>query len=580
MGVTQYIGARYVPLFAEPAEWDSTRAYEPLTIVLHNGNSYTSKQAVPIGIDIDNDKFWVLSANYNAQVETYRKETAKAVDTADASLETAKDAVSKVEAETTRATDAEKVLTDNLAAEVTRATDAEKVLTDNLTAEVTRATDAEKVLTDNLTAEVTRATDAEASNTKLINDEKTRASNSENELKSLVNDFACYKSVLAYGVSTSNTDNADAFQNALNDTAEKGWVLYIPNGTYKMSHSVTIPWYCHIEGQSKVKTVLKFASDAGFQCANDINNYKTCVGTTIRNLTIEGSYSGYATDPTSQPWYSDRHNATTMVPYSGIGGFFTMCCIEHIRITKFAAGLTFAQFVPSSDYNDKYNNIYGDLRVIRDIDVNYCNSGIWVHQWDYMVSGFDVSHCYWLTPVTTNGGFWENGHSWATNKAWAIIGGTTMNNVEVEAQYCFAISNGKQFDSCMYITNTSSSETVINNVRIWNLLEEVTGTGYYHGIFRVADDNTNDVIINNCSIGANPSYTTPSNYPTYFVETNGSCRVVFNAVVSPTITTIRGGTGYCFSGSAGVLSNIVSKNAFSSNAITIAGFNNASYEHV
>ena len=168
MGVTQYIGARYVPLFAEPAEWDSTRAYEPLTIVLHNGNSYTSKQAVPIGIDIDNDKFWVLSANYNAQVETYRKETAKAVDTAEASLETAKDAVSKVETEVTRATDAEKVLTDNLAAEVTRATDAEKVLTDNLATEVTRATDAEKVNADaiaavksDLSTEVTRSEDAE-----------------------------------------------------------------------------------------------------------------------------------------------------------------------------------------------------------------------------------------------------------------------------------------------------------------------------------------------------------------------------------------------------------------------------------
>lgn len=54
MGVTQYIGARYVPLFADPTEWNNTRTYEPLTIVLHEGNSFTSKQFVPKGIDIDN----------------------------------------------------------------------------------------------------------------------------------------------------------------------------------------------------------------------------------------------------------------------------------------------------------------------------------------------------------------------------------------------------------------------------------------------------------------------------------------------------------------------------------------------
>ena len=76
MATTQYIGARYVPLFADPAEWDSTKQYEPLTIVLHEGNSYTSMQYVPAGIEITNEKFWALTGNYNAQVEQYRKEVA------------------------------------------------------------------------------------------------------------------------------------------------------------------------------------------------------------------------------------------------------------------------------------------------------------------------------------------------------------------------------------------------------------------------------------------------------------------------------------------------------------------------
>lgn len=76
--VRQYIGARYVPLFAAPAEWDNQRTYEPLTIVIHNGNSYTSRQYVPTGIDITNTDFWALTGNYNAQVEAYRKEAQNA----------------------------------------------------------------------------------------------------------------------------------------------------------------------------------------------------------------------------------------------------------------------------------------------------------------------------------------------------------------------------------------------------------------------------------------------------------------------------------------------------------------------
>lgn len=92
MPVTQYIGSRYVPIFADPIEWSNSNTYEPLTIVLHEGNSYTSKQAVPKGIDIDNETFWALTGNYNAQVELYRRETAAAKATADNAQSAADDA--------------------------------------------------------------------------------------------------------------------------------------------------------------------------------------------------------------------------------------------------------------------------------------------------------------------------------------------------------------------------------------------------------------------------------------------------------------------------------------------------------
>lgn len=74
MAVREYVGARYVPLFADPLQWSNTRTYEPLTIVVNQGNSYTSRQFVPTGIDISNEDFWALTGNYNAQVEQYRQE--------------------------------------------------------------------------------------------------------------------------------------------------------------------------------------------------------------------------------------------------------------------------------------------------------------------------------------------------------------------------------------------------------------------------------------------------------------------------------------------------------------------------
>ena len=73
-GVRQYVGARYVPVFANPLEWSDTREYEPLTIVTYRGNSYTSMQYVPTSISIADTAYWALTGNFNAQVEAYRAE--------------------------------------------------------------------------------------------------------------------------------------------------------------------------------------------------------------------------------------------------------------------------------------------------------------------------------------------------------------------------------------------------------------------------------------------------------------------------------------------------------------------------
>ena len=120
MTVKQVIGARYVPLFSEPIDWDNTKTYEPLTIVYYGGNSYTSKQAVPKGIDITNTDYWALTGNYNAQIEQYRKEV-QAYDSRITANGTA------IANETTRAMAEEKVNADAIANETTRAMAEEKV---------------------------------------------------------------------------------------------------------------------------------------------------------------------------------------------------------------------------------------------------------------------------------------------------------------------------------------------------------------------------------------------------------------------------------------------------------------------
>lgn len=79
MAVNRYIGMRYVPKII--GQHDPQIAYEALSIVTYNGNSYTSKQNVPPGTEITNTDYWVVTGNYNAQVEQYRSEVVNAVAT-------------------------------------------------------------------------------------------------------------------------------------------------------------------------------------------------------------------------------------------------------------------------------------------------------------------------------------------------------------------------------------------------------------------------------------------------------------------------------------------------------------------
>lgn len=91
-GVREYIGARYVPIFADPVEWNQNLAYEPLTIVTYAGNSYTSRQYVPKGVLINNTEYWVPTGNFNGQLELYRKEVADLSDDLNTEIQNRKNA--------------------------------------------------------------------------------------------------------------------------------------------------------------------------------------------------------------------------------------------------------------------------------------------------------------------------------------------------------------------------------------------------------------------------------------------------------------------------------------------------------
>ena len=89
MSVREYIGARYVPVFSDPIQWDPTLVYEPLTVVMNLGASYVSRKSVPAGIQIDNTEYWILWADYNAQLQHYIDE----VNTFDGRIDTIEDAL-------------------------------------------------------------------------------------------------------------------------------------------------------------------------------------------------------------------------------------------------------------------------------------------------------------------------------------------------------------------------------------------------------------------------------------------------------------------------------------------------------
>lgn len=228
-GTSMYIGARYVPIFADPVEWDDEREYEPLTIVTHDGNCYTSKCYVPKGAQLPpypdgQTKYWVKTSDYNYQfadlkktvtdlsrlVEQFQKDNEKFTELINGWNETVKEWTAKMEAWQGQMDDFESRLTDLNAAlteEIARAKAAEKANKAAIDEEVSRATEAEKALDAAYkAADAAIREDFTAADTALgerIDNEKARAEDEETKIRQ---EFAAADTALSNRITANKTD--------------------------------------------------------------------------------------------------------------------------------------------------------------------------------------------------------------------------------------------------------------------------------------------------------------------------------------------------------------------------------------
>ena len=164
--VRQYVGARYVPKFADPVAWASGTSYEAMTIVTYNNSSYTSKMPVPatVGDPADNPDYWALTGNYNAQVEQYRQET----ETVGNNLTT----------EITNRKNADTTLQGHITTEITNRENADTVLQGQISAERTAREEADSILSAKATSLQTQ-----------ISEEQTERSQQDAVLSARMNEF-------------------------------------------------------------------------------------------------------------------------------------------------------------------------------------------------------------------------------------------------------------------------------------------------------------------------------------------------------------------------------------------------------
>ena len=236
MAVTQIVGPRIAPYWADPVEWTSTRAYEPFTFVTYQGDSYCSRQDTPIGIDITNDDYWVKVSDYNAQAVALQRSMTHTIETAESNMESTIQAAENSMTQTIET--AESNMESVIQAADNSMTQTIETAESNMESAIQAA--------DNSMAEQVNAVQA-------IKNEFEAALNTTNVLKTTLQ-----FNVLDYGAKGDGiTDDTEAFKKTINAAVkslttgnivytakpDKSWqaTIVIPQGTYLLSDYLTIP---------------------------------------------------------------------------------------------------------------------------------------------------------------------------------------------------------------------------------------------------------------------------------------------------------------------------------------------------
>lgn len=293
MATIQYIGARYVPKFAEPETWNQSSTYEPLTIVLWQGNSYTSKQAVPAGTDITNSAYWAETGNFNGQLEQYKK-----------IVKTFDGRISQNEANIATNT------SDIAAIKAKHASDMASVNTSITNINSTLATHTSKIAAN-----------------------ESEIANLDTELDALsakVYDLGIVN-VKDWGAKgDGTTDDTTAIQAALNNRG----LVYFPEGTYKISSAVKLRSNTIIEGNGAT-------IDSDGSCISITQNASTDVegvqNSRIYNLNFTSSSESGSGIVVNSPGTQGTDNKIFGIFISGCRFFGDMT--QGIRISGTSAGI-------------------------------------------------------------------------------------------------------------------------------------------------------------------------------------------------------------------------------------------------
>lgn len=206
-GTSMYIGARYVPIFADPVEWDDEREYEPLTIVTYNGNCYTSKCYVPKGAQLPpypegQTKYWVKTSDYNYQFADLKKtvtDLSRLVEQFQKDNERFTELINGWNAQVQQWEQEMTAWGERLDTVESNVSD----LTDLLNAEIARAKAAEQTNAAAITEETALREAGDTANKNLIEQEQNRAEGEETAIRE---EFAAADTALSNRITINKTD--------------------------------------------------------------------------------------------------------------------------------------------------------------------------------------------------------------------------------------------------------------------------------------------------------------------------------------------------------------------------------------